>query len=98
MELYVTLVLIYDFSVWKRALEFDWGHNKLAIVEEEKDNEYIVFQYWIDDDAKFQLCKNTSGDPQAAKWILKRLDSGKVLIGKKRSYLESNELTQKSID
>ena len=82
------------FAVFTRILEYDWGRNKLAVVEEEKPNEYIVYQYWIDDGMKLQIAKNLDGEP---KWILKRLDNGQILIGKKMSYLECNERFRKNV-
>ena len=80
----------------KRALKFEWSSN-IAVIEEEKNKEYIVYQYCIDDGMKLTVSKNP--EPEAdPKWILSRGDNGKVLKGKKTSYPERNEKNRKQFE
>ena len=76
-------------------MKFDWSFNNLALIEEEKASEYIVYQYWIEDGVKLTVTENPGADP---KWILKRSDNGQILRGKKVSYPERNERHRKNYD
>ena len=72
-----------------KILNFDWRQNKLGVIEEETNERFVAYQYWIEDGFRLQLCRNAgNNDP---KWILKRMDNGKILKGTKKSYPRINE-------
>ena len=80
-------------------LNFIWAHNKVAIIEQENELDYVTYQYLVEDGWNLVLSKNeqkfNSDDPT---WILKRIEtSGEqvCLPGKKKRYLDAKCKTPK---
>merc|ERR1711976_233943 len=61
----------------KAKLNFVWAHNKLAIVANETDEDYLADQYLVENGWSLMICKNENGnpdDPENQTWTLKRLE------------------------
>ena len=78
-------------------LPFKWLNNKLAVVEEETDAEYIAYQYFIRNKWTLKVIQNPNPGP---KWILKKKNENGdfvTLFGKQKSYPECKEKIPKRI-
>merc|ERR1719414_1360051 len=77
-------------------LNFKWLDNKLAVVEQETNAEYIAYQYFIRNKWALKVTKNQEN--QGPKWILKKENENGAyitLFGKQKSYPETKEKIRK---
>ena len=84
----------------KLPLNWTFLHNKIAIVEEETNEEYLAIQYLIESDWKLTVIQNPkfqnqkSQNPKEPKWILKQIKSDKTMVtlpGEPKTYYLKNE-------
>ena len=74
-------------------MNFIWAHNKVAIIEQETKDDYLAYQYMVQNGWKLLIGRNEKVSPDDPKWTLKRIEpSGKLisLEGKRKIYYDKN--------
>ena len=77
-------------------LSFIWANNKLALIEEESNQDYRAFQYHIEEGWKVLIGKNENTGPSEPTWSLFRIKGSegserKLLQSVRQFYQRSNE-------
>ena len=81
-------------TVWliSAKLSFIWAHNKLALIEEETEEDYRTFQYSIEDGWKVVIGKNDNPGPSDPTWTVTRIDGGKrKLLPRVRQFYQRSK-------
>ena len=97
ISIFTPKIRVYHIFLLLGKLPFKWLNNKLAVVEEETNAEYIAYQYFIRNKWALKVIQNPNPGP---KWILKKKNENGdfvTLFGKQKSYPECKEEIPKRI-
>lgn len=79
-------------------LNFLWAHNRVAIIEQETKDDYLTYQYMVQNGWNLLVCKNEKVNPEDPTWTLKRIEpSGKLIAleGKRKLYQDKDSKNPK---
>ena len=82
-------------------LNFMWAHNKVAIIEQETRDDYLTYQYMVQNGWKLLIGKNEKVNPEDPTWTLKRVEPSGELIsleGKRKVYYDKDSKNPKIYD
>ena len=78
-------------------MPFKFVQNKIAIVEQENETDYVAIQYWIENDWNLVLTKCEEQEAEK-KWVLKQKIAGQLceLVGRRKVYYDNRAKNPKN--